>query len=363
MIIELHKKINNRNFLPSNFIEINFLKVNQMKLFTLIISWVTEIMRFCPRIRRRKLIEKPFLIIGHRGSPATEVENTIPSFEKALNENANALEMDICLTKDNIPIIYHDWSPDWVVSILRENGFEPFMKYKPLPPPYSDSFRKPVNQLTLNELRQHYHFTIKKDGNGEPVDAVIPTLEEFFNWSKDKQNLKYVFLDIKVPDEEANLVLTILEKVHELKNKFQPEFEIVYETAEHKVLETMKKHSPENNHLLDTDLPLGLVLNPKKHSAVNVALEKKNNFALMMRPRQITIGSWATYRRVMRNDIKLIGKMMKKSLDNAINYLVCATISNKTEMKCLVKMGINGIMTDYPAVLKSVVEKYKREIA
>ena len=125
----------------------------------------------------------------------------------------------------------------------------------------------------------------------------------------------------------------------------------------------MKKHYPQNNYLLDTNLPLGLVLNPKKHSAVNIALEKKNHFALMMRPRQVTIGSWATYRRVMKSDIKIIAKRIKKSLDNTINYLVCATISDKAEMKCLVKMGINGIMTDYPEVLRSVVEKYKREIA
>ncbi len=87
-----------------------------MKLSHLIIYWFVELFRFCPRIRRRKSVEKPFLVIGHRGSPAEEVENTIPSFERALNENANGLEMDICLTKDNIPIIYHDWDPDSLVS-------------------------------------------------------------------------------------------------------------------------------------------------------------------------------------------------------------------------------------------------------
>jgi len=332
-----------------------------MKLINLIISWFVEILKFCPRIRRKKLVEKPFLIIGHRGSPTAEVENTIPSFEKALSENANALEMDICITKDKIPVIYHDWNPDSLVSKLRENGFEPFMKYKPMPP--SGEFRKLINQLTLQELRQHYHFTLKDDGNAEAVKTVIPTLEEFFAWSVGKENLKYVFLDIKVPGDEAGWVLTITEKVQEYKSKYQTKFEIVHETAEHEVLEVMKKHYPQNNYLLDTDLPPGLILNPKKHSAVKIAIVKINQFALMMRPRQVTLGSWVTYRRVMKSDIKIIAKMIKQSLDNSINYLVCATISEKSEMKCLVKMGINGIMTDYPALLRTVVEKYKREIA
>jgi glycerophosphoryl diester phosphodiesterase len=332
-----------------------------MKLITLIISWFTEILRFCPRIRRKRLVEKPFLIIGHRGSPAEEVENTIPSFERALVESANALEMDICITKDKIPVIYHDWNPDSLVSILREKGFEPFMKYKPLPP--SGEFRKLINQLTLQELRQHYHFTLKDDGNEDAVKTVIPTLEEFFAWSVEKENLKYVFLDIKVPGDEAKWVLPIIEKVQDYRTKYQPKFEIVHETAEPDVLNLMKKHFPLNNYLLDTDVPPGIILNPKKHSAVKIALEKKNQFALMMRPRQVTVGSWATYRRVMKNDVKTIYKLLKQSADEAIHYLVCATISDKSEMKCLVKMGINGIMTDYPALLRTVVEKYKRTIA
>lgn len=332
-----------------------------MKLITLIIYWFTEVLRFCPRLRRRKLVERPFLIIGHRGSPAAEVENTIPSFERALNENANALEMDICLTKDSIPIVYHDWDPGSLVSILRQKGFEPYMKYKPIHP--SDKYDKSINQLALDEVRKNLLFTLKEDGDGEKVPAVIPTLEEFFAWSAGREQLKYVFLDIKVPGDEPNLVLKMAEKVQQFKIKYQTKFEIVYETAEPEVLEVMQKHFPLNNYLLDTDLPPGIILNPKKYSAVNIALEKKNNFALMMRPRQVTVGSWATYRRVMNSDIKIIAKRLKKSLDNIINYLVCATISNKSEMKCLVKMGINGIMTDYPALLRTVVEKYKREIA
>jgi glycerophosphoryl diester phosphodiesterase len=334
-----------------------------MKLITLIVNWFVEVFRFCPRYRRKKLVEKPFLIIGHRGSPAAEVENTIPSFERALKENANALEMDICLTKDQTPVIYHDWDPDSMVSILRQKGFEPFMKYRPLPPSFSNEFRRPINQLTLKEFRQHYHFKLKDDVNGDPVQAEIPTLEEFFEWSVGKENLKYIFLDIKVPGDQADLVLTINGKVQEFKSKYQTKFEIIHETAEPEVLSVMKKHYPEENYLLDSDIPPGLVLNPKKHSAVNVALEKKNQYALMTRPRQVTVGSWATYRRVIANDIKILAKILKQRFNSTINYFVCATISNKSEMKCLVIMGINGIMTDYPAILRTVVEKYKRQIA
>ena len=35
-----------------------------------------------------------FWVIGHRGSPEREVENTIESFERALVDGANGLELD-----------------------------------------------------------------------------------------------------------------------------------------------------------------------------------------------------------------------------------------------------------------------------
>lgn len=333
-----------------------------MKLITQIIYWFKEISRFCPRIRRRKAIEKPFLIIGHRGSPASEVENTLPSFEKALLENANALEMDICLTKDNVPIIYHDWDPGSFISILRQNGFEPHVKYKPIKPDVQ--FQKPINHLTLAEVREGLHFEEKNNDNDSAVLAVIPTLEEFLSWSADKSNLKYIFLDIKIPKEDAELVLILMENVHELKQKYNPKFQIVYETAVPEVLAVMQKYYYGENYLLDIELPLGIILNPKKHSAVSEAIQKNINFALMMRPRQLTVGSWASYRRVIKNEIKIITKLLKaKSLSSDLRYLVCATISQKSEMKCLIKMGINAIMTDYPALLRQTAEKYKREIA
>ncbi len=334
-----------------------------MKLLSLITTWFIELSKFCPRIRKRKILEKPFLIIGHRGSPAAEAENTIPSFEKALNENANALEMDICVTKDNIPIIYHDWNPDSLLSLVRENGFEPYVKYKPLPPSRFSVYRKPVNQLTLHEISKYYGYTLKNNGNENTIVRAIPTLEEFFSWSADKNNLKYVFLDIKVPPEFSELSIIILDLVKKYKEKYQTGFEIVFETAFTEVLDKMKINYPDNNYLLDIEIPPGFILNPKNYSAVKTAIEKQNQFALLMRPRQFTLGSWTTYRRAIRYDLKTCSKYLKMNLKNIPTYFICATINEQTEMKCLIKMGINGIITDFPAQLRNNLEKYKRTIA
>jgi glycerophosphoryl diester phosphodiesterase len=48
------------------------------------------------------------LAIGHRGAAAHLPENTMPSFAKALDLGADALEFDVTLTRDGVPVVIHD---------------------------------------------------------------------------------------------------------------------------------------------------------------------------------------------------------------------------------------------------------------
>jgi glycerophosphoryl diester phosphodiesterase len=48
------------------------------------------------------------LIIGHRGAAAHAPENTIPSFRLAERAGADAVELDVHLTADGVPVVVHD---------------------------------------------------------------------------------------------------------------------------------------------------------------------------------------------------------------------------------------------------------------
>jgi glycerophosphoryl diester phosphodiesterase len=50
---------------------------------------------------------KRFEIIAHRGIPTEAPENTISSFQRAIELGADAVELDIRLTSDQIPVVYH----------------------------------------------------------------------------------------------------------------------------------------------------------------------------------------------------------------------------------------------------------------
>ncbi|HLW64452.1 MAG TPA: glycerophosphodiester phosphodiesterase family protein [Gemmataceae bacterium] len=49
-----------------------------------------------------------FHVQGHRGSRGTCPENTLPSFEQALDAEVGSIETDIHLTRDGIPVLCHD---------------------------------------------------------------------------------------------------------------------------------------------------------------------------------------------------------------------------------------------------------------
>lgn len=48
------------------------------------------------------------LLIAHRGASAEAPENTVPAFRRALALGADGLELDVQTTRDGVPVVFHD---------------------------------------------------------------------------------------------------------------------------------------------------------------------------------------------------------------------------------------------------------------
>ncbi len=48
------------------------------------------------------------LVVAHRGASATETENTLAAFEAAVVAGADAVEFDVRLSADRVPVVMHD---------------------------------------------------------------------------------------------------------------------------------------------------------------------------------------------------------------------------------------------------------------
>jgi len=155
-----------------------------------------------------------FLVIGHRGAPQVAAENTIPSFKVAAAVGANAIETDVCVTSDGVFVIWHDRDPDSIEAVARQTGAEG-LAYIPLVPPIGSALRRPVDQLTLEELRQNYGYG---DIDGTRANIYqIPTLLEAVDWARSEPALKAVYIDTKLTETQTDQAVALFDLIHDAK--------------------------------------------------------------------------------------------------------------------------------------------------
>ncbi len=70
---------------------------------------------------------KRMIAEGHRGYCAKYPENTLPSFEAALELGVDAVEFDVWLTADKVPMLMHDGNATRTCGVdrhLRDMTYE-----------------------------------------------------------------------------------------------------------------------------------------------------------------------------------------------------------------------------------------------
>ena len=321
----------------------------------------------CPRFRLRKTAphanrtgQLPFLNVGHRGSPVAEVENTIPSFARALEQGANALELDLCITADGHPVIWHDHDPSDFVVRLRNAGLEPDVAYTTLFPD-NGPYRRPIHELTLAEFREHCGYRLKR--GDDPVDVAIPTFAEFIDWLVEGEHrIDALFLDVKIPPNRAVDIEPFMESVGNDIARLPGGIAIVFETTSGDLQDLMKRETDRHIdrpviHALDTEVNPGLILLPRLYSAIAHALRRSNGMAIPLRPRPITIAPWVTYRRLIAGDITRMRRYNRRNPEAPVAGLIGATINDPAEIECLIALGITGMQTDRPDLVAEALER------
>jgi glycerophosphoryl diester phosphodiesterase len=293
-------------------------------------------------------------VIGHRGSPVREVENTIASFAAALDEGANALEVDVSITRDGRGVLWHDWDPNYYKAILRALGIEPCVGHRPVMP--FGRHRKRVSALTLCEFVEHHGYAPKRLGASR-LDVRVPTLRDLFEWGVGQSRLHRLFLDVKIPRSEIGFVAVLLSELDALVAAMRPAFRVVLETAEADVLAELGRLGSSHAACFDVEPRPGIVLDPAAQSAVRRAIAHGARIAGAARPRALTALPFRTHRQIVAEDIALQRRHNAGSPRVPLEGVVSFTINDEREMMALVRLGVAGIQTDRPSVLRSVAER------
>ena len=235
------------------------------------------------------LIKKP-INIGHRGASGHYPENTLLSFNQALKMGAKGLEFDLKITSDNKVVVFHD------DNALRMTGKE-----------------MNINEVEYNKLKGLNIL----NSNGEK----IPLLREVLNEFPD------IPMIIEIKDIGENTIKNIAEVIKETGSKGQ----VLLGSFHESTINGLRNELPDVPTVAcEREAFLFYILS---HFGLAGFLNWDfEGFSIPIKHGKLPV---LTPPFVAAAKAKGIG-------------LFIWTINNKKTMKRLIKIGVDGIMTDYP---------------
>jgi glycerophosphoryl diester phosphodiesterase len=286
-----------------------------------------------------------FLIIGHRGAPDQACENTLASFAMALDHGANALELDVSMTRDQHLVLWHDWSPT-IISDWRSTGVCRLVH--PLP-------RQPVHTVPLHEFVRDYGY----EHAGQHVPILM--LTEFVKHFATDRRVRFFFLDLKIPADLPDLVPPLFQHAVQTLQRYGALPKAVFLTPYQNILSRLRDEAQRWQRTtdmrveiaFDTEGPQLLQLR-EWPSAVHRNQQVGARFAFWGEP-VVTIQSWRDF---------LITELRRRDAANATRppwarmRFIVWTINGESDLCTLVGIGVDGIITDHPARLHAMIQNW-----
>ena len=240
-----------------------------------------------------------FSVIAHRGNSSEAPENTLPAFKQAIALGVDMIELDVHLTKDGRLVVLHDVLLDRTTS---GTGFVKDYTYQELQKLDAGSW-----------FSQHF--------KGEQ----LPLLEDILTLAKGQT---IVLIEIK---RAKDFVYTGLEKkLVALIRKQQFEKQCIIQSFEKSYLENMYKIAPA----LEYQLLVVSDLEPFPYYADNYYVFKKYENV--------------PFYKAINPYFKLLSEGKVKQLQTQGLKVSPYTVNELDDMKKIIGMGVNGIITNYP---------------
>jgi glycerophosphoryl diester phosphodiesterase len=285
----------------------------------------------------------PVWVIGHRGAARWAPENTLESFCKALELGADAIETDVCVTRDGRFVLWHDAEPSGSVALVRQVGAEGDFLYLPSLPVLGSDLRRPVSECDEAFFCEHYGYVLAKAGltlTGTRKPDVPPArLDDLLDWAPREERLAHVFVDVKLgPGQEADAVrLLRLLAQRARRPGHRPGLTIHVLTPQREIAsalaEEARRDPPPPGILLTADFELpGVVRTAKKYGIADVSM------GLGQR-------TWGDFRYEVSHVVRARSR-------GRVASVVVWTLNEEERLRDLVALGVDGIITDDPALLR-----------
>lgn len=239
-------------------------------------------------------VHKP-LSIGHRGSDLG-VENTLEAVKGAIDSGADFAEVDIQLTKDQVPVAAHDDNLSCMAG-RSEN----------------------INRLTLEELQS---VSLSQYG----MEGQVPTLEELLQLSQGKTRL---LIELKAVSGKEKEIL--VDQILSLIEKYDFQKDCLLMSLDYELVQLIHQKNPvlKTGYCMFGNLGKATVEDLLSLNCDFVVIEESmvsNSFLSVCRQAWLPVYVW--------------------------------TVDAEENIRKYLDMGVNGLISDKPYLVKDVLEDY-----
>ncbi len=329
-----------------------------LKIFAIILLTIAVFMLTINLIPPKKNIKSNLFLVNkgelpmiaaHRGGSDNNPENTMLAFREAVKTiGVDILESDLYLTKDGYLVYNHD---SYIDETCNVNGDISLDEVKKLCE--DKTKRHYISDMTLSELEQYnfgYYFENESGEriykNAENISALglqIATVDKLFSEFYESNPDLLFIVEIKNEGELGYKAAKILNDTLEQYPKYK--YRIVIGTFHDEIEAELKKSYPS----LMRGAPTGTAAKFILTQFLGVNLFDRSDFACLQIPTDYDLGF------TLKLDKKtIIRRAHRRNI--AVQYW---TINDPDEMRRLIELGCDCIMTDNPKLLKEVLEEYK----
>lgn len=234
------------------------------------------------------------LVIAHRGASGERPENTLPAFERAIEQAADMIETDLHLSRDGVVVVHHDAG----LERLGDRG--------------------EIRERSAAELAR------LSAAPGAPEPLRIPTLSELLDRIAPRIPLN---LELKVGRSQPyeGLEARVLEAVE--ARGLLPR--MLFSSFDDGVLDRLRAGSPAAR--------LGVLVSPRA-------------------PRRVLERAARVGAEAIHPHVRLVKSSLVESAHGEGLCVYPYTANEETEMTRLLDLGVDGIITNHPDRLRALVE-------
>ncbi len=272
-----------------------------------------------------------FMLIGHQGARGIMPENTIEGMIKALDLQANVLNMGVVISKDVKVVLSHEPYFNNEIS-TRPDGkpisFKDEKKYNMFEMDYEEIKKFDVGTKVHNRFPGQMKIKTYKPLLSEVIDSVEAYVKEH-KLGKPVYNIETALIrkgdGVFQPDAAV-----FIEKIMEIVKEKRLSKRVIIQSLDMRTLQYLHEHFPS----IKTSL----------------MIDEKQDFEESVTALGFTPNYYSPY-------YVLVGKGLVDRCHAAGVKIIPWTVNSAKDMRYLIELGVDGLITDYPNLYTHIMRE------